>query len=61
MKVQLASGQVVTLEVINACRARVRPEGMTEHTFTDRLGVTRTIRARKPPRDIAPSAECVPL
>jgi hypothetical protein len=56
-RVRLWSGDVVTIEVLNFSRARIRPDGVTEATFVDRTGTRHVIRARRPARDVAPSAE----
>jgi hypothetical protein len=56
-RVRLWSGDVVTIEVLNPSRARLRPAGVIETAFIDRLGTRRVIRARREARDAAPSAE----
>jgi hypothetical protein len=56
-RVRLWNGTIVTIEVLNFSRARIRQVGVTEAAFVDRTGTHRVIRARRPARDIAPSAE----
>jgi hypothetical protein len=52
------SGQLVTVEECTPGRVRIRPVGRTAHAFVDAHGVARTIQARHPARDGAPSVPC---
>jgi hypothetical protein len=56
--VRMWSGEEVMVELVNLSRARIRPIGYVENTFPDpKTGTMKTVRSRRPARDVAPTAE----